>query len=157
MIRPARPDELGFVIKPWIRSYAASDQALLVTPKDDRHTVKCPTCGHRAMRITLDGGKAIAHAGKRYWEGQQRLIERLCATANVSVSEGDDGLKDGFVVRDRERPIVHYVYVTPIARKRGIAHELLADLVEAPTISTHMLHNRLPAGWTYDFYALVNP
>lgn len=152
MIRPARTDELNFVRKAWIRTYASSEWALLCTPKDDEHTRLCPTCGRRSLRETRSADKTISHAGGVYWAGHHALIERLLARCDVSVFEARDGMLDGFSVREHNAPVLHYLYVKPLARGNGLAKELAGDA----TRISHLGKGQRPmSGTTYDPYAMM--
>jgi hypothetical protein len=151
VIRPVAPSEIGFVVKGWIRTYATSDWALLLTPKDDDHTRKCASCARRSLRLDRNSDKTVAHAGPAYWSRQHEIITNLLARCNVSVLEADDGLLEGFVVRDRESPVLHYVYVKPLARRQGKAREMVSDLSRIGTRVSHLGAGiRLPHGWSFD-------
>jgi len=160
LIRPAEKDDLDFIRSGWRRSYASSDWALFVTPKNDIHTVACNSCGQRTLRSTQSrGGKVQHHAGDLYWDGHRAVIEQLLSTSNTSVSQGDDGMLDGFICRRDDLPVLHYVYVRQSAREKGVARELVADLWEKPTRFTHLSRSivgrKLPAHWKFDPYFLM--
>ena len=157
MIRPMRPDEFNFVISNWLRSYAKSDFAMLSTPKSDTRTPVCSGCGRRHVAVVKDeDGRFRPQTGPEYWAGHRALVTRLVARCNVSVAENEDGLLDGFVCREHDRPVLHYLYVRQSARGRGVARELVADLANVATRYSHkgalVDAARLPAGWHFSLY-----
>jgi GNAT superfamily N-acetyltransferase len=134
VIRSPTDDDLRLVRSAWLTSYSKSDFARLATPPP----------------YWEENG----HGGRAYYEGQTALIERLIAASMVLVSEGDDGLLDGFAV-GWPRTLLHYVYVKQVARGRGVARALLAalELREGErVVYTHRSHGirGSPRGWTFD-------
>jgi hypothetical protein len=161
-IRPAKPEERNYIRSSWVRSFSSSGLALLATPHTSSHTTCCTTCGKHQLRSDRVDGFTRYRAGKTYFEGQAKLVERLLDSCNVSVAVLDDaGLVDGWIVRELVRPIVHYVYVRHSARKLGVARALVSDLLEQPARFTHfpsgLQPGRLPAAWTHDPYVLMVP
>jgi hypothetical protein len=156
MIRPAVPEEHAFVKSSWLQSYASSDWALLCTPRTREH-VETAGCGHAALKSHRVRGMTVWHTGDAYWRGHRGVIDRLLASCNVSVFVIDEPMVDGFVVRDRYQPVLHYVYTRASARMRGVARSLVADLLAAPSVtythaSRHLDRAQLPAGWAFDPY-----
>ena len=160
LIRRATADDENMIRASWIRSFASSDMALVATPHTQAHTSVCSACGRHALKKDrIDGGHIRYRAGEVYWKGQAKLVDRLLGTCNVSVAEAQDGLVDGFVVRELVHPVVHFVYVRHSARGQGVAKALLDDLLSQPTRFTHWsggLHaSKVPPGWRHDPYALM--
>lgn len=159
MIRLAKPEDVAFVKASWLRSFSGSPWALLVTSHDERHTRRCDACGAHHLLVERHGGTLRSKAGPAYWGGHAALVDRLMASCNVSVAD-NEGMLDGFVCRDHAEPVLHYVYVRHSARGRGVARQLLDDLATAPAVRyTHyrppIAMRRLPKGWVYDPYALM--
>lgn len=158
MIRPMRVDERNFVLANWLRSYARSEFALMSTPKDAEHAPRCTGCGlRRVLAVQDQDGRVRPQAGPAYWRGHRGVVERLMASCNVSVLENDeDGMLDGFIVRDPSRPVLHYLYVRQSSRGRGVARALVADLRANAVSYTHrtgMLEpSKIPRGWHFDLY-----
>lgn len=158
MIREARPDDMAFVRSGWLRSYASSDWATLVSPSSE-HTSACRTCGKRSLKTSRSGtGLTLRKPSEVYWHGQRALIDRLIAQAMVVVAEDESlGLLDGFVCWEPP-DVLHYVYVRDTARKRGLAKELCA-LLTGKVRYTHwarsIVQDRVPAGWVYSPYLLM--
>lgn len=155
MIRPAQPEDVPFIASAWLQSYASSPWAELCTPKDERHTTECGSCGHHSLQVSrTNGGMTKVHAGEVYWRGQRAIIARLLASANVCVYQNPDGLLDGFIARDHASPVLHYVYVRASARGRGVARALIDDLRTSWTRYTHRSRSvdgkRVPQQWTFD-------
>jgi hypothetical protein len=160
-LRRATPDECaGFVAHAWLYSYASSDWALRNTPKDATHTRQCETCGEAQFKSkSLPSGAMVASVGQQYLEGHRALISKLIRSCNVTVAEAEDGLLDGFVCRDEEQPLLHYVYVRESARANGVAKMLVDDLASRPTTVTHkgrgIKKARLPRSWRFSEYPLM--
>lgn len=163
MIRLATEEDVPFVLDSWRQSYATSDRALEVTPKEPDRCEQCAACGGWRLRSTAGhDGRRHSRAGSVYWSGQRSLILRLVAASNTSVVETDVGgrpMLDGFVCRDRVSAVLHYVFVRASARRHGLARELVADLLDRPTRYTHrsrgLQGDRLPKHWVYDPYILM--
>jgi GNAT superfamily N-acetyltransferase len=151
-----REDERNFVIANWLRSYATSDWALMMTPKVD-NAQPCQGCGrYRVMTERDDHGRINPQTGPAYWRGHAALVADLMARCNVSVLENEDGLLDGFICRDKHDPVLHYLYVRKSARGTGAARMLAADLVGQAVTYTHrspwIRQDRVPPGWRFSLY-----
>lgn len=160
MIRPAIEQDRAFITSSWLQSFSSSDMALLATPKDPDHVHTCTGCGAHRLRVSGSSKHTTkVHAGVSYWNGQRKLIERLLSTCNVSVLENDDGLIDGWVVRELDSPVVHYAYSRASSRGRGVLRALLEDLWTSELTYTHKSRSldsqRLPSAWRFDAYWLV--
>lgn len=161
MIREARPEDLAFVRSGWLRSYASSDWATLVSPSSE-HTSACRTCGKRSLKTSRSGtGLTLRKPSEVYWHGQRALIDRLIAQAMVIVAENEiEGLLllDGFVCWEPP-DILHYVYVRDTARRKGIAKELCGMALVGKVRYTHraraIVQERIPAGWEFSPYLLM--
>jgi hypothetical protein len=157
LIRRATTDELRLIQNAWLKSYASSDWARFVTPRDDDHTVECSACGIRRLRQVTKNGITTHMAGPLYWERHHRLVESLLSSSNVSVAE-TNGVVDAWIVRDEIYPILHYVYSRWSARKEGHARALCEDLLPLRTRFTHwsraIVGRRIPRGWIFDPYLL---
>ena len=158
MIRPAKNEDMQWVVHTWLAAFADSDAAMLVTPRDPEHTRRCDVCGqHRILR----GAEGRAHPGNEYWRGHRRLVELLLTRSAVTIAEADDGLLDGFMVHTLSDgvPVVHFLYVRLSARERGVAKALVSTLGPAQRILyTHRPRGlkaaRLPKQFVYDHYQL---
>ena len=158
VIRLARTEELRFIQSAWMKSYASSDWAKFVTPRDDGHTIECASCGSRRLRQVTKNGATHYTAGPLYWSGHHELVTSLLSSCNVSVVD-TDGVVDAWIVRDTVRPVLHYLYVRYSARGEGHARQLCEDLIPQPTRFTHwsraIVGRRLPPGWQFDPYILA--
>lgn len=159
MIRAATIDDLPFVRSAWLRSYASSDWATLVSP-GERYTSTCNRCGKASLRATRSGaGLTLRRPSEVYWSGQRALIDRLIRSAAVIVAQGADNLLDGFICFEPP-DVLHYVYVRnlPTLRGTGIAKEL-CSLLTGPVRYTHRSRQvdeaRVPAGWVFSPYLLM--
>jgi GNAT superfamily N-acetyltransferase len=159
VIRAAYPEDHGFILNSWLRSYSCSPSALAVTPHDgEKHTKACTACGAHSLRRHQVGGSTRFRAGELYWEAQKDLAQRLLARCNVAVWDSD-GMLDGWVCREWQAPVLHYVYVRHSARRTGIARALVAELADGPAEYSHwrtgVFGARLPPSWRYNPYALT--
>lgn len=57
--------------------------------------------------------------------GYKRVIAAILARSEVVVLEGEDGRIQAYAVKDRELPVLHFVFVRPSHRGRGIAREVI--------------------------------
>lgn len=87
------------------------------------------------MRSYWESGDAPKVDYKTYWEEFGRIVDRLLPKAEVATFESAPTEILGYVVRDRDWNIVHWVYVKQPYRRQEIATTLLVG-VEEFTIST---------------------
>jgi hypothetical protein len=163
MIRDHKPDDIAFIVSSWLQSFADSDAALLVTPRDSKHTSFCDVCGsYRVSRATRGHDGVRANPGDEYWKGHRRLIESLIESDRTLVYEADDGLIDAFMCHlPGSPPVIHYVYVRLSARGQGRAKALVSTLGAVESIvythrSRTLKTSRLPGRgrFHYDPYQL---
>jgi len=140
MIRPALPDDMRFVTSSWLKSFANSDFARLLTPNEiwERH-----------------------EASDAYYDAE-RIIIAACLERSVTLIADTPGMIDGWLVC--EPGILHYAYVRQSARGRGVARALMsaAGITRATDIEyTHRSRGLTPAKvpklWRYAFWRLLAP
>jgi GNAT superfamily N-acetyltransferase len=139
ILRKAVPGDLVFVASSWLRSYATSDTARLVTPHDVW---------------------ARGEASAEYWNGQRALIAWLLEQGMATVLVADDeGMLQGWACASGH--VLHYVYVRQSARMQGLARQLVTALGIAKNPEVRYTHRsrgveqkRLPPRWRFDPYAL---
>lgn len=96
-------------------------------------------------------------AGKPYWRGEARLIDRHIERGEVNVAAyaEDDDVIAGFICASYR--VLHFVFVTESYRRKGIAKMLVDSLSAEPDVysrRTPLLGSiRLPPTWRYDLYA----
>lgn len=138
MIRPALPEDMRFVRSSWLQSFADSDFARILTPKDvwERR-----------------------EASNEYYDCQRLIIEVCLDTAAIYV-DADTNMIDGWLVC--EPGLVHYVYVRQSARGRGVARRLLeaagihaSGHVEYTHRSRGLNAAKVPKTWKHVFWKLL--
>lgn len=148
MIRVARPDDYGYIVKSWVRSYSQSPFALAVGP------------AHEAKLFEHDDGSCVWSAGQTYHNGHHDLVNRLVRDCVTLVYEADDGLIDAFACGQPSLSLLHYVFVREHQRKQGYGKALVKRMfAESPVTFTHQTReikvDRLPRTWTFSAYPLM--
>lgn len=141
-IRPPSAEELVFVRSSWLKSYATSDWARMLTPADDWRQ---------------------GSASDDYYDGHRALIAELSHRVPVLIAE--DGIVQGWACGQlgaTTGPVLHYVYVRQSARKQGLARKLVEALGLGQLAAVEYTHRsrgldagRLPRGWRFDPYRLI--
>jgi hypothetical protein len=110
MIRPARPTDLAFVKKTWFDTFK------------------------------LAGGLSGLMNPLTYRQRSSALIDELAATSTVLIAadEEDDDVILGWVAF--RGPVLHYVFVRPVSRHRGLMPQLLQAAGNLTTYS-HRTHD----------------
>lgn len=160
-LRHATEFELPFVRGSWLQSFASSSWAEFVTPKSSEHMgPPCNACGTQKLRCHRNSkGLLVYEVDESFVRGHKALIGAILERANVTVAVAEDGLVEGWIVRQYR--LVHYMYVRHDSRRAGLAKRLAADLCDAsePVTFSHwsrgLQTERLPAHWHYDPYAMV--
>jgi GNAT superfamily N-acetyltransferase len=100
-------------------------------------------------------------AKRRYWAGQEPVVQRLLATKRVMVAEADvDGVAVllGFICYEDEpdeTPVIHFLLTHRKFQRLGIARDLLGDFRGRECFFTHWPSEKsvpLPRLWAYDPY-----
>lgn len=151
MIRRAQPEDYGYIVKSWVRSYSQSPFALAVGPASEAKAFETPK------------GSVRWSAGRTYQAGHYALVNRLVRQCSVLVAETDTGeglIIDGFAVGEPERRILHYVFVRELERGSGLARALVGEMLgPGPVTYTHQTPRirpeRLPEGWRFTAYPLM--
>lgn len=151
MIRHVQPEDYGYIVKTWVRSYASSPFALAVGP------------AHEAKAFERPDGGVRWSAGRTYQAGHYELVNKLLReeTALVAEDSTDEGpVLVGFVVGEPARRVLHYVFVRELERGKGVARALVGELLgPGPVTFTHQTQlvrpERLPQGWRFTAYPLM--
>ena len=140
MIRPAAPDDMRFVTSSWLKSFATSDFARLLTPNEIW---------------------ARNESSDAYYDAE-RIIIGACLERSVTFIAATPGLIDGWLVC--EPGILHYVYVRQSARGRGVARSLMVAAgvdgkaeIEYTHRSRGLTAAKVPKMWRYAFWRLLAP
>lgn len=89
----------------------------------------------RSYEHTLIGGMLGAHYQSRWTEVVRRLLET--STTHVATSEADPDVLIGFACVAPPATI-HYLFVKPFARRKGVAQLLLSSAgITTPFVTTH--------------------
>lgn len=127
--------ERAFICKSWVESFKTSALARLVS----------------------QGG--ITHEESRAWEPSlgyfvtwNALASSLVTRSRVRVAD-DEGVIAGFMVWEPwdSSHVVHYVYVRPAYRGKGVARSLLNEVPAGTTYFTHRSRGlrRIPPGFIF--------
>lgn len=134
-IRRGESNDFRRVRSDWTLSYATSEFAHYLTPREDWR--------RRASQL--------------YWDWQKEIVDRLVHGAELWVAcwEEDQSAIVGWCVTEPGARVVHYVYVAEKFRRNGVAGKLLAPALEQERVTfTHrtQLCGALPVppNWTYD-------
>lgn len=95
-----------------------------------------------------------------FWSSYPPHRDRMMQRCEVRVAVSASGATVlGWACVDVERGIVHYVYVQQDFRRRGLAKQLVADLLERDVWVTHWTHDGVampwPPGWRRSFLRSV--
>lgn len=107
--RAPRASDVAWVKQTWVRGYRKSPVAKLV-PQEV------------------------------YGRGQDAVANRLLARSTVTVAclSGDDDTIVGWAALDIDLPVVHFVYITPPARRQGVCRRLISQVLAGPWWYTHL-------------------
>lgn len=151
IIRPGAPGDVARVYKDWLLSHATSDFAHYCTPRHD-WIKRASELFWKWQRSIIDGCLARGELWCASWSEDTSTIAGWCVLERAATVPVDD--RD-FRGAHYMLPAVHYVYVAPSYRVRGIAKRLLAPMLEEPRVTyTHRSqlakHLPIPPGWTFD-------
>ena len=132
------PTDRDFVVYTWLASYKRSPPSFAMSAHRDYD------------------------AGRRYWAGHERIVQKLIDNCSVIVAEANkDGVPVliGFVCAEWKAGILHYVLAHLKFPRMGIATDLLQPFAGRDNVLyTHMPTSRdypVPKGWKYDPYAAL--
>lgn len=146
-IRHATPDDYGYIVKSWVRSYSQSPFALAVGP------------AHEAKLFEHEGG-CVWSAGPTYHNGHHDLVNRLVRECVTLIYDAGDGIIDAFACGQPSQSLLHYVFVREHMRGLGYGKALVKRMfAEAPVTFTHQTRevrvDRLPKSWAFSAYPLM--
>lgn len=90
-----------------------------------------------------------------YHRGQERRVERLWRLTTVACRESAPDTIHAWVCG--KPGVLHYAYVPPDLREKGLARTIIAAVCGNPLDFTHRWPFNLPQGWRPNEYLLEDP
>lgn len=95
-----------------------------------------------------------------YWEGAVEARERLLLRNEVRIASTESGATVlGWACLSPRDALVHYIWIDPDLRRRGLARQLLSDMVGKAVYCTWWTYDaaacKLPEGWKFSAWRNV--